>query len=269
MMSDNQSGRVNSPYPIPTVAAMILNPSGQVLLLRTSKWNGLFGFPGGKVDYGERIEEALVREINEETGLVVSELKFFIVQQLISEAEFVHEAHFISINYLCRSDTSHISLNEEATDYVWCSPQEALTLSINRPTREMIQQYLQFSGKQDTVAIDDLRINCIVGVHDWERKREQPVLISVELYVPISSAAAGDDLNKTVNYSTIAQSIQKKVKAGQYQLLETMAEELATLILTEHQNVTGVRVVIKKPRAISDAQSARVDITRYRHDERF
>jgi FolB domain-containing protein len=266
-MIDNKSEGVNSPYPIPTAAAMILNPAGELLLLKSLKWNGLFGFPGGKIDYGERIEDALVREIKEETGLVVYDLKFFIVQELISEVEFVHETHFISVNYVCRSHSSEIILNEEAKDYVWCSPIEALALSINRPTRVMIKQYLQLSGKEDIVAISDLRVNCIVGVHDWERKREQPVLITVELYVPIGLAATGDDLNQTVNYSTIAQSIQKKVKTGQYQLLETMAEELAKMILAEHSSVRGVRVVIKKPRAISDAQWARVDITRYQHTE--
>lgn len=266
-MIDKKSKRVNNPYPIPTVAAMILNPAGEVLLLKSLKWNGLLGLPGGKIDYGERVEDALVREIKEETGLVVYDLRFFIVQELISEVEFVHETHFISVNYICRSHSSEIILNKEASDYVWCLPVEALALSINRPTRIMIEQYLQLSGKEDIIAIEDLRVNCIVGVHDWERQKEQPVLITVELYVPIGLAATGDDLNQTVNYSTLKQSIQKQVQMGQYQLLETMASALAKMILAEHRSVRGVRVVIKKPRAILEAQWARVDITRYQHTE--
>jgi len=266
-MINNTNEGPNNPYPIPTTVAMILNPVGEVLLLKSLKWNGLFGFPGGKIDYGERVEDALVREIKEETGLVIYDLRFFIVQELISEVEFIHETHFISVNYICRSHSSEIILNKEASDYVWCPPIEALALSINRPTRIMIKQYLQLSGKEDIIAIEDLRVNCIVGVHDWERKREQPVLITVELYVPIGLAATGDDLNQTVNYSTLNQSIQKQVQTGKYQLLETMAEELAKMILAEQSSVRGVRVVIKKPRAILDAQWARVEITRYRHTE--
>jgi len=266
-MIDKKSEGVNHPYPIPTVAAMILNPAGEVLLLKSLKWNGLFGFPGGKIDYKERVEDALVREIKEETGLVVYNFRFFMVQELISEIEFIHETHFISINYLCHSHSSEIILNNEASDYVWCLPVDALALSINRPTRIMIEQYLQLSGKEDIIAIEDLRVNCIVGVHDWERQKEQPVLITVELYVPIGLAATGDDLNQTVNYSTINKSLQKQVQTGQYQLLETMAEELAKMILAEHRSVRGVKVVIKKPRAILEAQWARVEITRYRHTE--
>jgi nucleoside triphosphatase len=254
-------------YPIPTAAAMILNPAGEILLLKSRKWNGLFGFPGGKVDYGERIEDALVREIKEETGLIVYDLRFFIVQELISEVEFVHEKHFISLNYVCRSHTREISLNEEASDYIWCLPIEALTHSINRPTRAMIKQYLQISGKEDIVAIENLQINCIVGIHDWERKNKQPIYISVELYLPIGFAAFENDLSQTVNYATIAESIEENVQIAQYHLLETMAEALAKMILVEYRLVRGVRIKIKKPRAILNAQFARVDITRYQPTE--
>ena len=58
-----------SAFPIPTVGALIRDDSGRMLLFKTAKWSGMWGIPGGKIEWGEPSEEALRREVREETGL--------------------------------------------------------------------------------------------------------------------------------------------------------------------------------------------------------
>ena len=128
--------------PIVTVAALVFNPEGKFLLLKSKKWKGKWGIPAGKVEYGERTEEALKREIREETGLEIEKIKFLKMQELIKERDFWEEAHFVSINSQCRAENENVTLNNEAEEYMWAGPEEALKLDINRPTRELVEYFI-------------------------------------------------------------------------------------------------------------------------------
>ena len=70
-------------FPEPTVGIFIFNPEGQLLLLQTHKWPGRYVVPGGHVELGERIEDAVVREAKEETDLDVRDLRFLCWQEFI------------------------------------------------------------------------------------------------------------------------------------------------------------------------------------------
>jgi phosphoglycolate phosphatase len=125
--------------PVATVGAVVLNSAGQVLMLRTHKWSNLWGIPGGKIRFGETSTQALVREIKEETNLDVHDVRFVLVQDCIHSKEFYRDAHFILLNYTCRcSEAGRVQLNEEAQEFRWLSLSQARQLSLNEPTRILL-----------------------------------------------------------------------------------------------------------------------------------
>lgn len=131
--------------PIVTVGALIFNAQGECLMVRTPKWNRSWGIPGGKVRYGEAMEAALVREIKEETGLDVHDIRFVIAQDCIETPEFYRPEHFLLLNFACRTNGTAVCLNEELEDFRWLSPKDALNLSLNKPTRILIEAYARLT----------------------------------------------------------------------------------------------------------------------------
>jgi phosphoglycolate phosphatase len=142
-MVHHAHGQEASPmsHPICTVGAAIFNEANQVLMVRTQKWSGLWGIPGGKTKYGETSFDALRREIKEETNLDISDIKFILVQDCIHSKEFYREAHFVLLNYSCRvRGKTDVTLNEEAQEFRWVSVADALALNLNELTRVLLEQ---------------------------------------------------------------------------------------------------------------------------------
>ena len=128
--------------PITTVGALIHNGAGKILMIRTHKWSGLWGIPGGKIKRGESSIDALKREVLEETKLHISEIGFVMNQDCIASPEFIHPEHFILLNYIARASSTDVHLNEEAEEFMWLSPAEALKLPLNTPTRVLLEETL-------------------------------------------------------------------------------------------------------------------------------
>lgn len=126
--------------PIATVGGLIFNAAGQVLLVRTRKWSNLWGIPGGKIKRGETSEAALRRELREETGLEIDDVRFVLVQDCISSPEFYRDAHFLLLNYVCRCrQDGPVVLNDEAQAHRWVDLGAADELELNTPTRVLIE----------------------------------------------------------------------------------------------------------------------------------
>lgn len=126
--------------PVVTVGAAVFDPAGRVLMIRTHKWSDKWGIPGGKVKWGEPCEEALRRELREETALEVGDIRFVLVQDCIHSEEFYRDEHFLLLNYACRTETPDaVRLNEEAQEFRWVSLEEAFKLPLNRPTRRLLE----------------------------------------------------------------------------------------------------------------------------------
>jgi len=130
-------------YPIPAVAALIAAPDQRVLLVRTVKWSGLWGVPGGKVNYGETLEAALRREMLEEVGLELQNIRFAFNAELIEDEDFHKPMHFVSAEYLARSSHNKVVTNNEIETFAWVTLREALEYRVNRYTRVLIEYALE------------------------------------------------------------------------------------------------------------------------------
>jgi phosphoglycolate phosphatase len=125
--------------PVVTVGGLIFNDAGEVLMVRTHKWSNLWGIPGGKTKWGETSEAALRRELKEETGLDVADVRFVLVQDCIHSKEFYRDAHFVLLNYTCRvRGLPDVRLNHEAQEFRWVKPADAEGLALNHPTKILL-----------------------------------------------------------------------------------------------------------------------------------
>lgn len=114
---------------------------------------------------------------------------------------------------------------------------------------------------QDRIFITNLQLSALIGCLPEEQSKKQPLILDVVLYTDIRAAGKSDDLTKTINYAEVADCIADHVKNNQYKLVETLSEQLASVIL-ERFSVSQVTIKIAKPEAISMAQCAGVEITR-------
>ena len=129
-------------WPVATVGGLVFRADGRALFVRTAKWSGTWGVPGGKIDYGESCEDAFRREIREETGLEATEVRLAMVQDAIEEPEFHRPRHFVLLNYTARTVTESVKINHESLEWGWFTPAESLALGLNRPTRVLVQRLL-------------------------------------------------------------------------------------------------------------------------------
>ena len=129
-------------YPEPTVGALIFDSAGRLFLMQSHKWVGKYVVPGGHVELGETLEAALRREVAEETGLTIRDIRFVGVQEFIYDPAFWRPRHFLFFDYACRTDQTAVTLNDEAEAYVWATVDEALRLPIEPYTEKAIRAYL-------------------------------------------------------------------------------------------------------------------------------
>lgn len=130
-------------YPEPTVGALIIAPTGQLLFVQSPKWGDLWTLPGGHVEVGELAEEAIVREVKEETGLDVMPVEMLLVQQAIFPIEFHKRKHFLFFDYLCVTQNPQVELDGlELQKHVWMNPNEALELNLSLFSRNVLTEYL-------------------------------------------------------------------------------------------------------------------------------
>jgi len=133
--------------PVVTVGALIFDEADRVLMVRTHKWSDLWGIPGGKVKWSETSEEALRRELKEETDLEVTDIRFVLVQDCIHSKEFYRDAHFVLLNYTCRCvGKPNVTLNDEAREFRWVSVAAALQMPINQPTKKLLLEVARMSA---------------------------------------------------------------------------------------------------------------------------
>ncbi len=113
----------------------------------------------------------------------------------------------------------------------------------------------------DIIFLREMRVETVIGVWDWERKIRQTVSIDLEMAADIRKAAATDSVEDTLNYKSVAKRLQQFVGDSSYQLVETLAENIAAIVLDEFE-VPWVRVRLNKPGAIRGARDVGILIER-------
>jgi len=114
------------------------------------------------------------------------------------------------------------------------------------------------------IGLHGLRIQCIIGIHPHERGQEQPLIVDIEVHRDFAAAASTDDFAHTSDYAAMAEILTELARRRRYQLLETFAEEAATLLLEQFPEVDSLRLEIRKPEAVPAADAAFVRIERRR-----
>ncbi len=113
----------------------------------------------------------------------------------------------------------------------------------------------------DIIYINDLRIETVIGIFDWERKIKQTVILDIEMAGDCRKAAQSDDVEDTVTYKGVAKRLIEFVGNSKYQLVETLAEKCAELIMEEFR-VPWVKLKLNKQGALRGARDVGVIIER-------
>jgi dihydroneopterin aldolase len=117
----------------------------------------------------------------------------------------------------------------------------------------------------DIIFIHELQIETVIGVYPWERDLRRTLWLDLELGVDIRPAAATDRLEETLDYQAVAQRISDFAATSDFQLVETLAERIAELLLQEFA-VPWLRLTLHKPGVPTFAKEAGVMIERGRRN---
>lgn len=113
----------------------------------------------------------------------------------------------------------------------------------------------------DTVFIEALEIDCVIGIYDWERTIRQKVVLEIEMAFDNTKPAASDAIADTLDYKAVSKRMIAFVSESQFGLVETLAERCAAIIREEFA-VPWLRLKLSKPGAVTGARAVGVIIER-------
>ena len=114
---------------------------------------------------------------------------------------------------------------------------------------------------QDIVFIEDLRIDTIIGIYDWEREVKQTIALHIEMAADNTKPASTENIDDALNYKAVAKRMIAFTEESQFQLVETLAEKLVAIIICEF-NVPWCRLKLSKLGAVTGSRSVGVIIER-------
>lgn len=118
---------------------------------------------------------------------------------------------------------------------------------------------------RDKILVKDLLLRGIIGLNDWEREKEQDILINLTVFTDVRRAGESDDMADSLNYRTLTKAIIEYVESSRHYLVEALATGIARIAVVGH-GAERVIVRVEKPGALRFAQSVGVEIDRERAD---
>lgn len=125
---------------IVALKAIIYNENGKILTIRRSEKSPrplTWDLPGGNLEFGEKLEDSILREIKEEAGIEVEKLLLLNVLENLDSVDLYR----ITIGYKIKAKTTNVTLSHEHIDYKWVTPEEFTNLDIYEPHRKLVEQF--------------------------------------------------------------------------------------------------------------------------------
>ncbi|MCC1496650.1 dihydroneopterin aldolase [Alcanivorax sp. 1008] len=113
----------------------------------------------------------------------------------------------------------------------------------------------------DIVYIRDLKVATVIGIFDWERRIRQTVSLDLEMATDIRRAAASDHIDDALDYKAVGKRLIGFIEASEFQLVETLAERVAEIVVQEF-SVPWLRLRVSKPGALRGSQDVGIIIER-------
>ena len=113
----------------------------------------------------------------------------------------------------------------------------------------------------DKIILTDLRIDAVIGIWDWEKRNPQTISIDLEMQMDTKKASQSDSIEDALDYKAVSKRVKQFIQASQFNLIETLAENIAKIILEEF-DIQWLKLKISKPFAIKDSRNVGVSIER-------
>ena len=113
----------------------------------------------------------------------------------------------------------------------------------------------------DKIILTDLRIDAVIGIWDWEKRNPQTISIDLEMQTDTKKASQLDSIEDALDYKAVSKRVKQFIQASQFNLIETLAENVAKIILEEF-DIQWLKLRISKPFAIRDSRNVGVSIER-------
>ena len=113
----------------------------------------------------------------------------------------------------------------------------------------------------DIIYLNDLRIDTVIGIYDWERQTKQTVILDIQMAADIRKAASSDAIEDTVNYKAVVKRLFSFVGESEFQLVETLAERVCDILLNEF-DIPWCRLQLNKQGALRGVRDVGIIIER-------
>lgn len=116
----------------------------------------------------------------------------------------------------------------------------------------------------DSLYLRAVKLPTACGVHDWEKKKPQQLLLDAVFYTSFDGLAATDNLADALDYEMLVQRMRSLAASRHFNLLETLAEQIALMLLAEFSAIQSLEIAISKPHAVADVEASGVRLVRNR-----
>ena len=113
----------------------------------------------------------------------------------------------------------------------------------------------------DIVYLNDMRVDTIIGIYDWERRTKQTVILDIQMGADIRNAAETDSIEYAIDYKAVAKRLFAYIRNSEFELVETLAEKVANILLDEF-NVPWCRIELNKKGAVRGVRDVGIIIER-------